>query len=291
MCKEKYVSPFTDFGFKRLFGSEHSKEFLVSFLNSLLDRKDPIADIRYETQERLGMSEGMRNAIFDIYCTTDRGDSVIVEMQNMLQKFFVDRSIFYSTFPIQDAAVKGQWDFKLPDVYTVSFLNFTLDQFRESKDWRHTIRLCDVKTGKTFSGKLTYIYLELPKYQKEIEELATPLDEWIYLIKNINDFETPPHKFADGIFNRFIRIAELSAMSKSERRAYEESLKELRDYTNTITTAEERGEAKGLAKGLAKGRAEGEKAGRLEIARKLLDSGMSAAQVAEITGIEHIERE
>ena len=98
----KYINPFTDFGFKRLFGTEMNKELLISFLNSLLHNQEEITDITYRNTEQLGSRMLDRKAIFDVYCQNTAGEYFIVEMQKAEQNYFKDRSVFYATFPIRD---------------------------------------------------------------------------------------------------------------------------------------------------------------------------------------------
>ena len=168
MCKERYINPFTDFGFKKLFGSEQS---LISILNAIIDDGDPIKSITYLTTEKLGMTRRNRVAIFDLYCTTESGAHIIVEMQNNAQDFFVDRSIYYSSFPIQEAAKKGQWDYRLPKIYTVAFLNFYISDFEDSPDVKNVVKLANVATGRVFYDKIKYIYIEVRKFRKGMDEL------------------------------------------------------------------------------------------------------------------------
>lgn len=128
MCKERFINPFTDFGFKRLFGTPGNEKSLISILNAIINDDDKITEITYLPTEKLGMGQESRVAIFDLYCITQSGSHMIVEMQNNYQEFFVDRSVYYSTFPIQEAVVKGKWDYHLPKVYTIAFLNFEIRQ-------------------------------------------------------------------------------------------------------------------------------------------------------------------
>nr|WP_218068248.1 PD-(D/E)XK nuclease family transposase [Candidatus Thiosymbion oneisti] len=108
--KDKYLNPFTDFGFKKLFGIEPNKDLLIDFLNELLRRDEgEIRDITYLSPEQLGRTSGERKAIFDIYCENAQGEKFIVETQQAKQNYFKDRSIYYSTFPIQNQAQKGGW--------------------------------------------------------------------------------------------------------------------------------------------------------------------------------------
>lgn len=100
--KDRYINPFTDFGFKKIFGSEVNKELLIAFLNTLLPPEaGTVADLSFLPNEQVGRSEYDRRAIFDLYCENEKGEKFIVEMQRAKQNYFKDRSVFYATFPIQ----------------------------------------------------------------------------------------------------------------------------------------------------------------------------------------------
>ena len=102
IIKEKYINPFTDFGFKKLFGSEFNKDLLIDFLNQVLGDREQIKDLTYLNTGKLGKTQNDRKAIFDLYCENEKGDRFIIELQNVAQLYFKDRSIFYATFPIQE---------------------------------------------------------------------------------------------------------------------------------------------------------------------------------------------
>ena len=80
---DRYINLFTDFGFKKLFGEEPNKDLLISFLNSLLEGKELIADLTYLKSERLGKNEGERKAVYDLYCSNEKGEKFIVEIQRV----------------------------------------------------------------------------------------------------------------------------------------------------------------------------------------------------------------
>ena len=113
MGEGKYINPYTDFGFKKLFGTPLNKDLLISFLNSLFEGKEVVSDLTYLNGENLGNGYGDRRAIFDVYCENEQGETFIVEMQKAEQQFFKDRSVFYATFPIQNQGKKGLWDIRL----------------------------------------------------------------------------------------------------------------------------------------------------------------------------------
>lgn len=105
--KAKYVNPFTDFGFKKLFGEEASKPILMDFLNALLPKESKIATLNFKNTKQLGITEPERKAVYDLYCENERGEKFIVELQKAKQTFFKERTVYYSTFPIREQAEKG----------------------------------------------------------------------------------------------------------------------------------------------------------------------------------------
>jgi predicted transposase/invertase (TIGR01784 family) len=121
----RYINLFTDFGFKRIFGTERNKDLLIDFLNSLLSQEiSPITDLRYRNSEQLGQQEAERRAIFDLYCENQNGEKFIVELQRAEQIHFKDRSLYYASFPLQEQGKKGAWDYELKAVYSISIMDY-----------------------------------------------------------------------------------------------------------------------------------------------------------------------
>jgi predicted transposase/invertase (TIGR01784 family) len=141
--KAKYVNPFTDFGFKKIFAEEASKPLMIDFLNALLNQENKIKNISFKSTEQLGFREVDRKAVYDIYCENEIGEKFKVELQKVKQNYFKDRTIYYSTFPIVEQAEKGEWNYKLSAVYCVGILDFTFDTKEEESntDVVHTIKL------------------------------------------------------------------------------------------------------------------------------------------------------
>jgi hypothetical protein len=127
--------------------------------------------------ERLGNTNQDREAVFDLYCESESGEKFIIELQKVRQQFFKDRSLFYSTFAIQEQALKGQdWDFRLTDVYTIGIMDFGFDDTRPEQ-FQHTVKLVELATQEIFYDKLTFIYLEVAKFNKAEAELVTHFDK------------------------------------------------------------------------------------------------------------------
>ena len=274
----RYVNPYTDFGFKLLFGTPVNKDLLIGFLNALFRGEQEITDVTYLNAEQLGRAEWDRKAVFDVYCENVKGERFIVEMQKARQKYFKDRSVFYSTFPIREQAKVGDWDYELKSVYTVGVLNFVFDEDKDDEEYyHHEVKLMDVGRKEVFYEKLTFIYLEMPKFRKREEELETLFDKWMFVLKNLATLLDRPAALQERVFKRLFETAEIARFSESEMRDYEESLKNLRDLGNVLNTAKEEGRKEG--------REEGERKKRLEIARNLLQAGIAEDVIAATTGL------
>lgn len=236
--KEKYINPFTDFGFKKLFGEEANKDLLIDFLNELLQDSGGITDLTFIKSEQLGVSEADRRAIFDLYCQNSKGERFIVELQKAKQKFFKDRSVYDSTFAIQEQAQKGEWDFSLKAVYTISIMDFEFDDSQNHKNkLRHNVQLLDTETKEVFYDKLSFIYLEMPKFKKSVEELETHYDKWLYILQNLPKLDRIPDKLKEGLFLKLFEVAEIAKYDENEQRAYQDSVKYYRDLKNIMDTA------------------------------------------------------
>jgi len=251
--KDKYIDPFTDFGFKKLFGEECNKDLLLDFLNELLHKKEgKIVSLSYLKSEQLGRSEEDRRAIFDLHCENEKGEKFIVEMQKTRQNFFKDRTLYYSTFPIIEQAVSGNWNYELKAVYTVAILDFVFEDDENDKDkYRYDVMLTDIDTHKIFYDKLTFTYLEMPKFNKNVEELETRFEKWMYVLKNLKRLDRLPDKLREKVFEKIFSVAEIAKLSHEEYLQYIISLKTYRDYKNSIDTARDE-KAKEIAKELKK---------------------------------------
>ena len=281
--EERYISLLTDFGFKRIFGSDINKDLLIDFLNSLFNGEQVVREVTFLNSEHVGDVYAERKAIFDVYCENEHGEKFIVEMQNAYQTYFKDRSLYYATFPIREQAPKGDnWNFKLQHVYVVALLNYDMsDEAFSHESINHDVGLLDKQTHKVFNDKLTFKYVEIAKFNKNIDELETNFDKWLYVLRNLSRLDNQPAYLRTEVFNRLFSQAEIARFDKKELKEYEDSLKAYRDIKNSLDTAEEKGRAEGLAEGLEKGATE--KA--LAIARKLLAMHMPVDSIKEITGL------
>jgi predicted transposase/invertase (TIGR01784 family) len=285
--KAKYINPITDFGFKKIFGEQASKELLIDFLNALIPQANKIIDLNFKNTEHLGQKELDRNAIFDIYCENQSNEKFIVELQKAKQNYFRERTIYYSTFPIREQAEKGEWNYNLNAVFCIGILDFTFNDYEsepEKSEVVHTIKLKN-QHGNTFYEKLTYIYIEMPNFNKLEDNLSSRLDKWLFFIKNLEDFQSIPSIFSDEIFEKAFEKAELAKFGQEEMDKYESSLKLYRDLKGVIDTAFIDGRSEGKIEGLEEGRQAGLQEGKYNMAKLLKDNGVQIQLIIQTTGL------
>ena len=281
--QERYINLLTDFGFKRVFGSEPNKQLLIDFLNTLLPERHRIETLSYKSTENLGSTQIDRKAIFDIYCQGENGDRFIVALKILEQKakqnFFKDRSVFYASFPIQEQSLRGEWNFKLAPVYSIGILDFVFDDHKNEETIVHTVELKDQHCN-VFYDKLKFIYVELPKFTKTLEQLVSHQDKWLYLLRHLPDLDEQPRPFQDAVFLQLFEIAEISNFSPDEQDSYQSSLKYYRDLNNVIDTSRQEGLEEGIEQGIEQGRQAEKKA----IARSLLGQ-LPIETISQTTGL------
>ena len=276
----KFINPFTDIGFKRIFGQEISKPVLIAFLNALLDGERKIVDLQYLDKEQPGETIDNRSLIYDVYCKLDNGEDIIVEMQNKSQPFFKNRSIYYISRSISRQGEPGNdWVYDIKAVYIIALLNFHRDDI--SKEFRTDVALMDMKHKTLFSDKMRLIYLQLPYFMKELDECQTLFEKLIYVLKHMDVLKRMPWLAQDSVFQKLASIADVASLTQQERIAYDENLRIYRDNIAVFEGQYLEGLEKGLEKGEAKGRAEA----MMENARRMKADGMASALIAKYTGL------
>jgi predicted transposase/invertase (TIGR01784 family) len=207
----------------------------------------------------------------------DKGEKFIVEIQKTKQKFFKDRSVYYATFPIAEQAEVGDWNFELKAVYTIAVLDFVFDDEDRDKTVVSHVQLMDTRKKEVFYKKLTFIYLQMPNFNKTEDELKDRFDKWLYIFKNLPKLQMRPAKLQERIFEKLFSVAEIAKFTPVEMDAYQDSLKVYRDLKNSLDTAREEGEIKGVIKGKIEG--------KIEVVEMMLKNGVDDHTISLNTGI------
>ncbi|MEO0647585.1 MAG: Rpn family recombination-promoting nuclease/putative transposase [Cyanobacteria bacterium J06650_10] len=266
--QERYVNLLTDFGFKRVFGSEPNKQLLVDFLNTLLPAHHKIQSLSYKTDEKIGRLPADRRAIFYTYCQKENGERFIVEIHKTDRCFFKDRSLFYASFSIQEQVFQGEWNFPIVPIYSICLLDSTFSDLDKCGETAvRTVGLKD-QNGNSFYENLTFVYVELSKFKKTFDQIASRQDKWLYLLKHLSELEAQPQIFQDFVFQQLFETTEIDNFSLDDQTSYRRSLNYYKDFEE----------------GLERGRREE----KLAIARSLLNQ-LPIEAIAQTTGLEIAE--
>ena len=305
-----YIDPTTDYGFKRIFGSEVNKDLLIAFLNGLFRGRKVILDLRYNKNEHVGDTQSDGNVIFDLSCTATNGEQFIIEVQRTHQRHLKRRMLYYASKLIADQAPKGDrkaWAYAISEVYVIALLErFNLPGEEDSPDFLHDVCLCKRESGKIFYEHLGFIYIELTKFVKEEAELASDLDRWLYVLKNMTRMNKLPVYFRKPVFKKLFKIAQYSTLNKEEQEMYNRSLRNKWDLyairetqlfemkearEQGLAEGETKGREEGRQEGLAEGLAEGRREEAIAIALELKKEGLSTDFIAKTTKLSKEEIE
>ena len=303
-----YLNPFTDFGFKKLFANPKHLGPLRDFITQALlpFGIGEIGEIELLDRDLLPDGPEIRRGTVDVLCRIPQrpfasknevkkgGEQIIVEMQLCEQKDFLKRATFYASGVYRNQLKKGELYDKLRSVYLIALLDFKIFDDKEPVSWHTT---CNIVTKNPSIGNIFMTMVELPKFTKSIEQVSSQLDEWIYLMKHIREWDDFPPGFTRPPLKEAAEILWEGALSREEQRIYEQielawqtEVLAKRDQEQKLVEAREDGMTRGLEKGIAEGMEKG-KALASKAARELLDRGLSRQDVAKVLGIDPDELE
>jgi len=234
-----FADPKHDLAFKKIFGDENHKEILISFLNSILDFKGnkEIIDLSLKNPYQLPDIKELKETILDIKAKNKDNEEFIVEMQKKDLGAFEKRSLYYTSkaYVQQLPSGKKKKDYnKLKKVYYIAIVDFIIF---ENKNYISRHLIINQETTKQDLKDFEFTFVELPKFNKRLNELKTIAEKWIYFIKNAQDLNIIPKEFQIEPFKSAFDIATQTVWSQEELELYEYiALKEF-DEENAKQTA------------------------------------------------------
>ena len=264
--KFKYADLLNDEVFKLVFGRESTKDVMIEFLNQvILDRK--ILDLEFIDKEMHPIERDAKGTVYDMFCKTDDGSKIIVEVQRRKQPFYPERALYYSTFQIQRQVEAGAEYYDFLPVYVVSILDFVMDDDPQSNAVRTAYRLYEDNSHKLLTDRVTFIFIELPKFTKTVEELDGNILEGMYFcFKNMTELESRPEVLDHHVFTKIFDVTELYNMDQDTRDKVLDNMTTERDLKNQMIYAREEGREEGIALAI----------------KNMAESGLNAEQIAEI---------
>jgi len=292
----KFINPFTDIGFKLIFGREAGKDLLIVLLNELLAGEHYIEDLCFLDKENHADNLNDKGIIYDLYCRTSTGEFIIVEMQNRWHSNFLDRTLYYvcrsmsrqtelpppaEIFPpengcvvCESAAPYGS-KYKLHTVYGIFLMNFR-EHHLDAKFRTDTV-IADKDTGRTVNPHFRQIYLQFPYFTKELDECETLYDKLIYTLKNMNNWNRMPDALKEQVFQRLSQLAAVANLSEIDRIAYDKAVDSYRVSRIVEEDIREAATKEGMEKGMEKK--------QYEIACQMKADGMPLDMITKYTGL------
>ena len=313
----RFVNPFTDLGFKVIFGQSASKELLITLLNELLSGEHHIEDLTFLDKEDHSENADDKGIIYDLYCRTSTGEYLIIEMQNRWHSHFLDRTLYYvcraisrqvekpsaEKVPLPESKEEGDdcmvreapvpygIQYRLPAVYGIFLMNFK-EEGLEPKFRTDTV-IADRENGRVVNWNFRQIYLQFPYFNKGLEECETLHDKLMYALKNMNNWNRMPDALKEQVFSHLERLAAVAHLSEADRLAYDKAVDrynvsrivENDIWEKAMTEGMQKGIEKGIEKGMEEGIEKGIEKGYREVARNLKAGGASIELIIQATGL------
>ncbi|MGB3297025.1 MAG: Rpn family recombination-promoting nuclease/putative transposase [Phormidesmis sp.] len=280
----RFLNPKTDFAFKKIFGSRQSKDVLISFLNALLYKGQPmIEDLEIIDPYQAPQLKGMKDTFLDVKAAIKGDKTVIIEMQVLNLVGFEKRILYNAAKSFSTQLDSGEDYTKLSPVIALTITDF--DMFPESSQVisRYIMQERDHLT--TYSDDIELVFVELPKFIKSLDELTTVTDRWIYFLKRAESLKMIPEAWqGTPALEKAFQIAELSNLSREELDVFERKQRYLQDNRNAVLKGVEQGIEQGVEQGIEQGIEQGERQKAEEIARALLDV-LDVETISQKTGL------
>lgn len=261
-----------DYAFKLIFGTPGNEDLLLLLVNAILPEND-IKAVTLNSQENMGLRRNARKSVFDISCTTSKGERLEIEMQYKSQDDFEDRMVFYASFPIINSLRAGKIDsYAMAPLYMIGITNFILQDVKENDRLINYYRILNLK-NKTieFTDSVNYVTVELPKFNKTIEELITPADKIFYTLANIHEMVQMPPEFAGSGLEKLYELCRFAAMDLNIQMDYVREFMAQVDERSRLRTARNEGIKEGRAEAID------------ELIVKLRRQGVSEEVIAAVT--------
>ena len=235
----KYADLLNDDVFKLVFGRESTKDVMIEFLNQVIPDRT-IEDLEFIDKEMHPIERDLKGSVYDMCCKTDDGSRIIVEVQRRKQPFYPERALYYSTFQIQRQVESGAEYYDFLPVYVVSILNFMMNNDSESNAVRTAYRLYEETSHRLLTDRVTFIFIELPKFKKTIDELDGNILEGMYFcFKNMSALKDRPQVLDHQIFEKIFEVSELYNMDQDLREKVIHKMTTERDLRNQMAYARE----------------------------------------------------
>jgi len=272
----------TDYAFKKVFGSDESKDILISFLNAVIDfgEGEKIIDLIIVDPYQIPLIKGMKDSFVDVKAKLSNQKNVIIEMQVLNVEGFEKRVLYNAAKAYSAQLPKGEDFTTLKPIIALTITDFVM--FKEIGNVITYFNLIEKKALIKYNDEIELIFIELPKFNKDENELTTITDKWIYFIKNAGKLEYTPKTLEKELqIKKAFEIANMAGMSKEELEAQYRRHEFIWMQKGSIDLALKQGREEGREEGIE----EGMERGKIEVAKILLSLGDDIERVSKATGL------
>jgi predicted transposase/invertase (TIGR01784 family) len=272
-----FINPKTDFAFKKIFGSEQSKAILISFLNSILYQGEiTIQDLDILNPYQAPKIRGVKDTYLDVKAKLSSGELVIIEMQVLNVEGFEKRVLYNAAKAYSIQLNKGDEYVQLNPVIALTITDFEMFEEIETPISRFILKEKAVLVDYPIAG-LELVFVELPKFDRSLEELESVTDKWIYFLQHARDLRTVPETMgAVAEIQQAFEMANQAILTPDELEELEHQLIFIQDQKGVVTYA--------TRVALERGRQEGSQEMQIEIARRSLET-LDDVTISQITGL------
>jgi predicted transposase/invertase (TIGR01784 family) len=285
----KFLDVKTDFAFKKVFGSDGSKDLLISFLNSVVDfdNQQTITDLTIVDPYSIPLLKGMKDTYVDVKAVLSDNTRVIIEMQILNHEGFEKRVLYNAAKNYSLQLKKGDAYHLLNPVIALTITDFIL--FKNSDELINRFKLLEKKQFIQYSDDIELIFIELPKYNKTEQELLSIQDKWLYFIKNADHLDYIPKNVNQELQKAF-NIANEANLSEEELELQHKKKEWIYIQKSSIELATKTGLQQGLEQGLEKGLEQGLEQGEWNEKIKIIENadriGLPMQTMIELTGLD-----
>jgi len=290
----RYLNPKNDLAFKKIFGSAQHKDIPIDFLNAVFNLEGPerIIDLKFLNPRQPAKIASRKESIVDVLVKDQNGARYVIEMQVANKPGFEKRAQYYAAKTYLEHCNAGDKYGKLTKVIFLAITDYIA--FPKKKErYKSDHVLLDKKSYEQDLKDFHFTFVELPKFNKKLNEIETIEDKWYYFLKHSNDASVeeilkqhPQIAEAYGILERHHWTEdELRWYSGFEKKGMDD-----RTFADWIQNAGKRAREKGLKEGREEGRlegrAEGKREGMIDIIQRLLKNGQPPEVVAEVSNFD-----
>jgi len=284
----KFLSPQNDAAFKKIFGTEKNKKILIHFLNDVLGFKEGehIRDVFFLNPTLDRTIAAQKTSLVDVLCKDEKGNKYIVEMQIIKQKGFEKRAQFYASRVYGSQMNEGDEYDNLKDVIFLAITNAPIFNNKDKCKSKHIT--LDEETHEHDLKGMTYVFLDLSKFNKSIDDLTNVYEKWCYFLKHARETTDEDLKKIvgkDRIIGKAYEVLNRYSWNEAELNTYEDALDQERVFRAQLAAGKEEGFVEGERKGKAEGLVEGAKKGKIDVAKKFLSLEVDMNVIENATGL------